>query len=438
MSLNIYYLLILGHRTRSGSLVSASGSFHGDGSDPSDAGRGTLLTAEELSDLIVRRSPKPRRGVYPSRATVSSTLDSISDYVTLPPPPLPPPRSDSEVPSRNYCMPETEHPTVPSYHEDLSSRKVMEEALLQQQIQFQHLASPYSPQLVLPKSQQFLGMPDHILVNHNHPAGLSLPNPTEETNPRYITSKPHINILTAHTTLVPSGPYSPGAFTQEPRKYTFDPSSRMKAHASNSTQNLIPIVGSNNYLDVRGSGAAFLQQYHQKFPPPPHPRQPPPPPPPPPRPALATVYTSQVTRSQIEQFKQQLYSNVDYVIYPMQDPAISKQEYMDSKVALGHYNPPPSYSAYSNKSRVVYRSTPNVAVAGGYIPVAPLGAAPVKYASNHNLSDYKGYPGSSLSFVSSHHPSSTSPLYSAGASYSSSSTQSLRYIVSVYSVLYIF
>ncbi|RZF39513.1 hypothetical protein LSTR_LSTR001034 [Laodelphax striatellus] len=403
-----------GHRTRSGSLVSASGSFHGDGSDPSDAGPGTLLTAKELSDLIVGRSPKPRRGVYPSRATVSSTLDSDSDYVTLPPPPLPPPRSDSESLSRSYGTLESEQQSH-MYHEEslINSRKVMEEQILQQQIQFQHLASPYSPQLVLPKAQSFLG--DHILVNPATSTGLLV-----DDSARF---KPHI--LTTHTALLPAY----GTYVPEHRKYSLDPASRMKAaHPSNTTQNLIPIVTSNNYLDVRGSGAAFLQHYHQKFPPPPHPRQPPPPPPPPPpRPTLATVYTSQVTSSQIEQFKQQLYSDVDYVIYPMQDPAISKQEYMDSKIALGHYNhpPPPPYPTYSNKSRVLYRSTPNVAVAaGGYIPVAaPIGS---KYASNQNLADYH-HPGSSLSFVSSHHPSSTSPLYSAAASYSSSSSQSLRY-----------
>ena len=144
-------------------------------------------------------------------------------------------------------------------------------------------------------------------------------------------------------------------------------------------------------------------------------------------------YTSQVTRSQIEQFKQQLYSDVDYVIYPMQDPAISKQEYLDSKIALGHYNqvcPPPPYPSYSGKSHVMYRSTPNVAVASGYIPVSfnnpTIGPSPVKYASNQNLSaEFTGYPGSSLSFLN-RYPSSASPLYSTGASYSSS-TQSLRY-----------
>uniref|UniRef100_A0A1B6FH14 FERM domain-containing protein n=1 Tax=Cuerna arida TaxID=1464854 RepID=A0A1B6FH14_9HEMI len=501
-----------GQRTRSGSLVSASGSFHGDGSDPSDAGRGALLTAEELSDLIVGRSPKPRRGIYPSRATVSSTLDSDSDYVTLPPPPLPPPRSDSERPSSSYAIldlasalssPE-ETLASPLRLDDslsnlsLSSRKSMEESILQQQIQFQHLASSFSPQkqcsqhfpppqvqlnhtvsktavstsstavqtsdlhqylsqpltVQSPAASQF--QPSYVLQSQNSPKSSAvygplpnLPSPTEEASARFITTKPHINILTAHTSMVastaapsfaaPTLAYrsSQSTYLPETRSYPIDPASRMKIKHPQSTQNLIPIVGSNNYLDVRGSGAAFLQHIHQKFPPPPpvlHPRQPPPPPPPPPpRTALQTVYTSQVTRSQIEQFKQQLYSDVDYVIYPMQDPAISKQEYMDSKIALGHYNqvyPPPPYPSYSGKSHMVYRSTPNVAVASGYIPVSfknPSIPSQVKYASNQNLSsDYTAYPGSSFSFLN-HYPSSTSPLYSAAASYSSSSTQSLRY-----------
>ncbi|XP_047001587.1 protein expanded [Schistocerca americana] len=67
-------------------------------------------------------------------------------------------------------------------------------------------------------------------------------------------------------------------------------------------------------------------------PPPLHPRQPPPPPPPSSS-SLATVYTSQVTRGQIEQFRQQMFSDVDYVIYPMCDPALSRQEYADAKAA---------------------------------------------------------------------------------------------------------
>lgn len=72
-------------------------------------------------------------------------------------------------------------------------------------------------------------------------------------------------------------------------------------------------------------------------PPPPAPRQPPPPPPAP----LATVYTSQLSRSQIEQYQQQMYSDVDFVVFPLKEPAISKQEYLEAKqgsllAALAH------------------------------------------------------------------------------------------------------
>ncbi|XP_014281361.1 protein expanded [Halyomorpha halys] len=351
-----------GQRSRSGSLVSNNGSFHGDGSDPSDAGRGNLLTAEELSNLIVHRSPKPRRGVYPSRATVSSTLDSCSDYVTLPPPPLPPPRQNLN--EKNYVV--LEQPK-------------------------QHSPNIYYSQNMLPPVM----VPPHYqyISDIVHPLN-SLPSPTtEESNTRYITSK-QINVLAAHSGYMNSNPNFSNA--------RYDPSSRMKLNS-----NMIPIVGSNNYLDVRQS---YLQQYH---PSPPHlvNRQPPPPPP---RPNLATVYTSQVTRSQIEQFKQQLYSDVDYVMYPIKDPAVSKQEYLDSKIALGYrQTPPPPYPSGKN---IMYRSTPNVAVASGYLPVYNKQLAHNKFASNQNLSDYYA-----PSFLSS------SPLYSAAASYSSSSTHSLRF-----------
>lgn len=77
---------------------------------------------------------------------------------------------------------------------------------------------------------------------------------------------------------------------------------------------------------------AFLQP-----PPPPCPRQPPPPPPT----GIATVYTSQLSRSQIEQYQQQMYSDVDFVVFPLKEPAISKQEYLEAKqgsllAALAH------------------------------------------------------------------------------------------------------
>lgn len=291
-----------GMRARSGS----NASFHGDGSDPSEAGKGSLLTPEELSELIV--------GSYPCRATVSHTLDSDSDYVTLPPPPRPPPRSEASA--------------------------------------------------------------------------------------RFVTTKPHIS-MTSHSSVSASGPsYASLPAAAEPppppipqRTYQFDPGAKMKPMAP-------VVVTKNNYLDVHASRVRNLLGYRafqQR-------------PPPPPVPPLATVYTSQVTRSQIEQFKQQLYSDVDYVIYPMKDPAISKQEYMDAKLAAlasGYaYPPPPPYR--SPKTHVVYRSAPNVA----YLPV--------NFSSQpEHLYGYCTY------LPQPSHYSSTSPLYSA-ASYSSSSS-SLRY-----------
>lgn len=293
-----------GMRARSGS----NASFHGDGSDPSEAGKGSLLTPEELSELIV--------GSYPCRATVSHTLDSDSDYVTLPPPPRPPPRSEASA--------------------------------------------------------------------------------------RFVTTKPHIS-MTSHSSVSASGPnYASLPVAPEPppppipqRTYQFDPGAKMKPMAP-----VAPVVTKNNYLDVHASRVRnFLgyRAFQQR-------------PPPPPVPPLATVYTSQVTRSQIEQFKQQLYSDVDYVIYPMKDPAISKQEYMDAKLAAlasGYaYPPPPPYR--SPKTHVVYRSAPNVA----YLPV--------NFSSQpEHLYGYCTY------LPQPSHYSSTSPLYSA-ASYSSSSS-SLRY-----------
>lgn len=113
------------------------------------------------------------------------------------------------------------------------------------------------------------------------------------------------------------------------------------------------------------------------------PRQAPPPPP-----NLATMYASQLAQSQIELYQKQLYSDVDYVIYPLQDPAISQQEYLDAKqssiIAAMAHNPPvhPSYLAIhanhgwdSFKSHAIYRSTPY------------LYSAHSRYASTQNLSD---------------------------------------------------
>ena len=181
------------------------------------------------------------------------------------------------------------------------------------------------------------------------------------------------------------------------------------------------VVGPNNYLDVHASrGAPVLLPYLTPPPPPPmvHPRQPPPPPP-----SLGSVYTSQIARSQIEQYKQQLYSDVDYVMFPLKDPAVSKQEYIDAKqgslmAAMAAY-PPPPYPSLNNKTSVVYRSTP-------YLPGSSFSSSS-KYASNQNLSTSDNSSNNFLvnGNLSSHYAASTSSLYS-GATFSSGGSHSLR------------
>lgn len=422
--------------------MSASGSFHGDGSDPSDAGRGNLLSAEELSDLIVGRKPSlatqespttPRRGVYPTRATVSSTLDSDSDYVTLPPPPLPPPRTDSVGKSSAKDLESNVDSLLDSSRilgslsnlsfSSSSKKSLQEESMLHRS---SHL---YNPLLSTPRhallskstsslnscttSKSFL-TPSYVIhpehqyytLSNYHPYVSYASTIPEEPNACFVTTKPHYNIYTAHSGMVqpsvaPSFPQSAAPIrsiiTEARQGIRLDPGARMKLQAPS---NLIPIVGSNNYLDVRSSAAAYLSHIHQKFPPPPPVHRQPPPPPPPPR----TLYAN----SQIEQYKQGLYSDGDYVYYPLQDPAISKQEYMESKLALPY--PPPPY-----KSRLLYRSTPNVAIASGYIPVS-FSAQGHKYGSNQNLTP--NLNETPLSFLSS-----SSQLYSPLSYASSSSSQ---------------
>lgn len=568
-------------RSRSGSIVSTPGSFHGDGSDPSDTGHGTPLTAEELSDLIVGRSPKPCRGKYPSVATVSETLDSVADYVTLPPPPAPPPPRMSfklteplvahcgSAPHNAFSSKSSESSSYVARHGSMSTESqnsgggkyCSEEAMLQRQIQFQHLAAGFSSHLLmdtLPGSHSAaaaakpqpicLSTSDLSQLNEatfaaaatqltkcqllhqqrlqHHKSCTSIPLRAEEANARVITTKPHISLLRAQSTYVPSGSLMPsyssavtlhGATASPPSQ----PSSHqlqqapplpplpqpvhvsagllskmgeMSLHAANSCAAAsVPVVGPNNYLDVRKSGAAFLQQFHEKFPPPPpqlYQRQPPPPPPP-----VRNHYSGcgnappahllhYYPHHQLDQYRQQLYSDVDYVMYPLKDPAISKQEYLDSKEASGHSAQalrqqqqhhqqqhhhhlhhqylsqsslnakmvamaggmrncnggvptagPSLYSLYGRKTRAMYQSTPNVAIAGGYPAAGSSTVSPLyqqypnaaRYASNQNLTSELsgGCSNSSLMYLSSKYPSSTSPLFSTTASLYSS-MQSLR------------
>jgi len=171
-------------------------------------------------------------------------------------------------------------------------------------------------------------------------------------------------------------------------------------------------------------------------PPPSLPRQPPPPPPPN-HPHLAGhLYGRELARKQLELYQQQLYSDVDYVIYPIQDPAVSQQEYLDAKqgsllAAMAQAAPPPPHHPYlaMQVSPAIYRSTP-------YLPLAL--STHSRYASTQNLSDtYVQLPGpgysplyspSMASLCSSYEPPPPPPLHpaalaahaAAGASASSS------------------
>ncbi|XP_030753311.1 protein expanded [Sitophilus oryzae] len=305
-------------RDRANSNISNS-SFHGDGSDPTN-NKQALLSAEELSDLIVGR--------YPSRKSVSNTLDSDSDYVTLPSgyqtyAPIPPKRIDSVDPRYR--------PPPPPYIQSIKLKETESDVL------DCDLVSSFSE----------ISMKDPPPYPDN-PTPVPPPvYPFEEAAARFITTRSP-NILTAHVSAV-------------------SVSSTPSYSAPSTSSSLPPIppkiprptitMASNGIVSPGGSvlvPCTFLPP-----PPQPAPRQPPPPPPP----ALATLYTSQLSRSQIEQYQQQMYSDVDFVVFPLKEPAISKQEYLEAKqgsilAALAH-------------QPVFYRSTPYLG----------------RYASSQNLSD---------------------------------------------------
>ncbi|XP_018396311.1 PREDICTED: LOW QUALITY PROTEIN: protein expanded [Cyphomyrmex costatus] len=411
-------------RSRSNSILSVS-SFRGDGSDPSKAR--PLLSADELSDLIVGR--------YPPRKTISNSMDSDCDYVTMPPPPPPPPpRTDSDrqlLPP--YPVESIDYATI-----NVSKRSSIPELARERE--------PPPPPPYNKTCNDFVPLPPRRTDPPPPPPSytssrerIQIPPPTPPRNdavtprepppppPPYpdmsamIGSVPKV-VKTIDDVAGNIAPPKPPPRIQPPT-YPGDKMKPTPVHAPVAAL----VVGPNNYLDVHASrGGPVLLPYLTTPPPPPplppppivHPRQPPPPPPPPstqqPASSLATVYTSQVSRSQIEQYKQQLYSDVDYVMFPLKDPAVSKQEYIDAKqgsllAAMAAY-PPPPYPSFS-KSSVMYRSTP-------YLPGSSF-SSQSKYASNQNLSssDTGSSSGNYLQGnLNSYYAASTSSLYSGATS----------------------
>lgn len=462
-------------RMRSDSNVSAAGSFRGDGSDPTD-NKHTLLSAEELTDLIVGR------GTYPSRKTVSHTLDSDCDYVTLPLPlegesylqgsedtaptedeydddvlpPAPPKRIDSNLPTQRQSMlglvsgKDSPPPPPPPYNAHHETTGLRGPDIRPEEAPVIPLRDPP------PYPQKPTGMVRERLVPPPVVATVAPPSVQtsipEEVPARFITTRPAINILKAHTSVV-----------GETAKPSF--AAPTINNISNLSQSPIPTTVTTTPTTPSAIGIPVVP-YHKSIasPPPPYPEipkpphracvllpvikprqyHPPPPPsiprqPPPPPPAhqLATVYTGQLARSQIELYQQQLYSDVDYVIYPIQDPSISQQEYLDAKqgsilAAMAQSPPPPPYLAYHTvrahnrswdacKNHAIYRSTP-------YLSMAISSNS--RYASTQNLSDtYVQLPGaysplyspSIASLCSSYEPPPPPPLRPRPMSSSSSS-----------------
>lgn len=502
-------------RLRSDSTISAAGSFRGDGSDPTDKKHG-LLSAEELTELIVGR------GTYPNRKTVSNNLDCDCDYVTLPlplegdsyiqghqdtapteeafdeegaaimnsggavqsppPPPAPPKRIDSVSALRsiqnNQEVVVQAAPPPPPYnarHETTGlcgpPVKLPTPLPVTTTVPLESSVSPAVedvPVLPLRDPPPYPQQPQGIRYANTQVTGVVMQNPVpsvaphiqvppppasstttttslpEEAAARFIKTRPNINILKAHTSVVgekpsfaaPTLPQHSSHHQQQHSQHTqmaiAVSSPTPSSNGCNGMQTITSTIGiplmpykihkahqsmsalhPNSYLDSKSAPRTCVLlpviKPRQFLPPPPPtlPRQPPPPPPSAATHGLATVYTSQLARSQIELYQQQLYSDVDYVIYPLQDPAVSQQEYLDAKQGSilaamaahnhnggshSHSHPPPYMAAAyhhqypaAGKTHALYRSTP-------FLPIQmPLSA---RYASTQNLSDtYVQLPG---------------------------------------------
>ncbi|BFF95631.1 protein expanded [Drosophila madeirensis] len=506
-------------RLRSDSNISTGSSFRGDGSDPTD-NKHSLLSAEELTNLIVGR------GTYPSRKTVSSTLLSDCDYVTMPIPletpseaddqeqelpPAPPPPYSARHEKTGLCGPPVAPPPVPPMPKTVPKPIVVAPPPPKPEPRAPSPSpAPPPPPIVPPPTVTSLRRrdpPPYPSSSKPRPTSLisvaSSANPapstagslsslkSEEVTARFITTRPQISILKAHTSLLPDGakpsyaaPHHCSSAASSSGSVCSHQLSQQSLHNSNyagsgsqASLHHHPHAHAHphhrmvdphqHHAHHRHSGSAAIgipivpyglhkstaSLHHQQapqqacvllpvikprqfLPPPPPslPRQPPPPPPPAHHPHQHPhghphahphltghhLYTSQLARKQLELYQQQLYSDVDYVIYPIQDPAVSQQEYLDSKqgsllAAMAQAPPPPHHPYLAMQvSPAIYRSTP-------YLPLAL--STHSRYASTQNLSDtYVQLPGaaysplyspSMASLCSSYEPPPPPPLHPA-------------------------
>ncbi|XP_061729859.1 protein expanded [Cydia pomonella] len=375
------------YRERSNSNVSAV-SFHGDGSDPTDQ-KHNLLSASELSDLIVGR------GVYPKSQSVSDTLDSVSDYVRLPLPFS----GDSYIQGHEDTAPSDDNypngsffdrPPTPPTRTD--SRKVFNLSLPnildidRDQVMSSIAEKPPPP----PYDYNHKTVPAHTSINTKAPPSYpgsishgSFKNSAEkeEVAARVVTSKPMITILKAEAGDVntPSERTFASPMVMEHRfqKSKRHQASSRRAGRSKLAQGISSLSPSREMPSHVVDANVLVAM--MKLPPPPPPRRtrlPPPPPiarlPPPPPPHNPM-------------FHQQLYSDVDYVYYPLQDPTISQQNYLDHKFSEPRVS-------NMHKSGLQYRSTPFLST---NMSTSSM------YGSIQNLSDsYIQLPGNRSSWYS--------------------------------------
>ncbi|CAK1600848.1 unnamed protein product [Parnassius mnemosyne] len=375
-------------RERANSNVSAV-SFHGDGSDPTD-NKHNLLSASELSDLIVGR------GVYPKSQSVSDTFDSVSDYVRLPLPFS----GDSYLQGHEDTAPSDENylnnsffdrpPTPPTRIDSHKSHNLSLPNILE--IDRSVPIPPRFPEKPPPPYEY-----NHKTLSLNSTTSIKPPpaypgttsicknqsGGKEEVAARVVTSKPMITILKAEAGEVNASSErtfaSPMILEHRFQKSKRHQASSRRAERSKLAQGISNSLSPSRDMPLHGVDSNVFVAMMKLPPPPPPPRHirlPPPPPttrlPPPPPP-------------QNPIFHQQLYSDVDYVYYPLQDPAVSQQNYLDHKL---------TESRISNihKSSLQYRSTPYLSTS--------LSASST-YGSIQNLSDsYIQIPGVRTSWYS--------------------------------------
>lgn len=374
-------------RERTNSNVSAA-SFHGDGSDPTD-NKHNLLSASELSDLIVGR------GVYPKTQSVSDTFDSVSDYVRLPLPFS----GDSYLQGHEDTAPSDDNYPNNSFFDRPPTPPKRIDSRVGLNLSLPNILDLDENVPILPKcpdkppppyEYKHLTLTPAVTPSKPPPAypGTAVSNSIkqvtekEEVAARVVTSKPMITILTAEAGEVNvSGERTFASpmvvehrFQKSKRHQTSSRRAERSKLAQGLSNNLSPSREPSQHVD--SNVLVAMMKLPPPPPPPRRPRLPPPPPvtrvPPPPPPHN-------------QAFHQQLYSDVDYVYYPLQDPSISQQNYLDHKLTE-------SRISNMHKNSVQYRSTPYLSVS--------LSASST-YGSIQNLSDsYIQIPGNRTSWYS--------------------------------------